>query len=188
MMEADDMFEIDSDSDANASNVPFQQSLYNDARHQMSRNAQGFANYSHPNGFNQNYEAFPGALRSNSHLHDAPLTVPYRFDQPTVIKSDAMANSSTDMGSSTEDESKPKGGDRPFKCDYEGCKKAYKNPGGLKYHSLHGHSLDSGDVEMNKMIDKPYQCTITDCGKRYKNLNGLKVWIFIFCFNHKSII
>ncbi len=65
--------------------------------------------------------------------------------------------------------------DRPYKCKIPGCNKAYKNPGGLKYHMHHGHCEDTGDPEMNNIIHKPYQCTVLECGKRYKNLNGLKV-------------
>ena len=65
--------------------------------------------------------------------------------------------------------------DRPYKCKVTGCYKAYKNPGGLKYHMQHGHCEDTGDPEMNNIIHKPYQCTVPECGKRYKNLNGLKV-------------
>jgi hypothetical protein len=30
-------------------------------------------------------------------------------------------------------------GTRPYKCKINGCPKAYKNPGGLKYHMQHGH-------------------------------------------------
>ncbi|KAJ3179263.1 hypothetical protein HDU85_004954 [Gaertneriomyces sp. JEL0708] len=67
--------------------------------------------------------------------------------------------------------------DRPYKCKVHGCTKAYKNPGGLKYHMQHGHCEDTGDPEMNNIIHKPYQCTVPDCGKRYKNLNGLKYHI-----------
>ncbi|KAJ3158932.1 hypothetical protein HDU86_002101 [Geranomyces michiganensis] len=67
--------------------------------------------------------------------------------------------------------------DRPYKCKMAGCSKAYKNPGGLKYHMQHGHCEDTGDPEMNNIIHKPYQCTVPDCGKRYKNLNGLKYHI-----------
>lgn len=70
--------------------------------------------------------------------------------------------------------------DRPYKCKVAGCTKAYKNPGGLKYHMQHGHCEDTGDPEMNNIIHKPYQCTVPDCGKRYKNLNGLKVCIHLF--------
>ncbi|KAJ3036882.1 Transcriptional regulator of ribosomal biogenesis proteins [Rhizophlyctis rosea] len=67
--------------------------------------------------------------------------------------------------------------DRPYKCKVVGCYKAYKNPGGLKYHMQHGHCEDTGDPEMNNIIHKPYQCTVPECGKRYKNLNGLKYHI-----------
>lgn len=72
--------------------------------------------------------------------------------------------------------------DRPYKCKIMGCTKAYKNPGGLKYHMQHGHCEDTGDPEMNNIIHKPYQCTVPDCGKRYKNLNGLKVCL-LFDYN-----
>lgn len=67
--------------------------------------------------------------------------------------------------------------DRPYRCKVAGCAKAYKNPGGLKYHMQHGHCQDTGDPEMNNIIHKPYQCTVPDCQKRYKNLNGLKVFL-----------
>jgi uncharacterized Zn-finger protein len=66
--------------------------------------------------------------------------------------------------------------DRPYKCKITGCNKAYKNPGGLKYHMQHGHCEDTGDPELNNVMHKPYQCTVQDCQKRYKNLNGLKVF------------
>lgn len=74
--------------------------------------------------------------------------------------------------------------DRPYKCKIKGCSKAYKNPGGLKYHMQHGHCRDTGDPEMNNIMHKPYQCTVPDCGRRYKNLNGLKVCFFLLnlCF------
>lgn len=77
--------------------------------------------------------------------------------------------------------------DRPYKCKIAGCNKAYKNPGGLKYHLHHGHCEDTGDPEMNNIMHKPYQCTVIDCGKRYKNLNGLKVVAF-YVFLTSSII
>ncbi|KAJ3219026.1 hypothetical protein HDU67_003016 [Dinochytrium kinnereticum] len=69
------------------------------------------------------------------------------------------------------------GGERPYRCKVDGCGKAYKNPGGLKYHVLHGHAEDTGDPEINNIIQKPYLCTVPECGKRYKNLNGLKYHI-----------
>jgi hypothetical protein len=83
-------------------------------------------------------------------------------------------------------------GTRPYKCKINGCPKAYKNPGGLKYHMQHGHcqgnfliSIDTGDPDLNQIMHKPYQCTVDNCGKRYfiyfkfsyKNLNGLKYHI-----------
>ncbi|KAJ3192200.1 hypothetical protein HK101_006911 [Irineochytrium annulatum] len=63
---------------------------------------------------------------------------------------------------------------RKYRCMVEGCEKTYKNPGGLKYHSIHGHAEDTGDPELNMVMQRPYQCTVVECGKRYKNLNGLK--------------
>ncbi|KAJ3117651.1 hypothetical protein HDU96_006081 [Phlyctochytrium bullatum] len=68
-------------------------------------------------------------------------------------------------------------GDRPYRCRVEGCSKAYKNPGGLKYHMVHGHAEDTGDPEINTIIQKPYLCPVPACEKRYKNLNGLKYHI-----------
>ncbi|KAI8847202.1 hypothetical protein BC829DRAFT_434057 [Chytridium lagenaria] len=67
--------------------------------------------------------------------------------------------------------------DRPYRCRVDGCVKAYKNPGGLKYHMVHGHAEDTGDPEMNHIIQKPYLCPVAACEKRYKNLNGLKYHI-----------
>ncbi|KAI8065906.1 hypothetical protein BC940DRAFT_347805 [Gongronella butleri] len=63
--------------------------------------------------------------------------------------------------------------DKPYKCEVQGCDKAYKNANGLKYHKEHGHC----SIEEDNDVPKPYQCTIGDCGKRYKNLNGLKYHI-----------
>eukprot|EP00123_Amoebidium_parasiticum_P006679 comp17575_c1_seq2/m.17199 comp17575_c1_seq2/g.17199 ORF comp17575_c1_seq2/g.17199 comp17575_c1_seq2/m.17199 type:complete len:122 (-) comp17575_c1_seq2:706-1071(-) len=57
--------------------------------------------------------------------------------------------------------------DRPYVCPVPGCGKRYKNPNGIKYHSLHGHT---GDVEAKK----PFRCHMFGCGKRYKNSSGLK--------------
>ncbi|KAF9927967.1 hypothetical protein BGZ67_007223 [Mortierella alpina] len=87
------------------------------------------------------------------------------------------------------------GENKPYRCAVPGCDKAYKNPNGLKYHNLHGHSSSSsssssatssscagsgdgtvtGDGE--GVENKPYVCTFLECGKRYKNLNGLKYHI-----------
>ncbi|KAI8984403.1 hypothetical protein BDF20DRAFT_387455 [Mycotypha africana] len=67
------------------------------------------------------------------------------------------------------------GQDRPYKCPIRGCDKAYKNPNGLKYHQMHGHTEEESDAERD--AQKPYVCTIGYCNKRYKNLNGLKYHI-----------
>ena len=66
---------------------------------------------------------------------------------------------------------------RPFKCSFEGCLKAYKNRGGLKYHMRYGHCEETGDPHKDSILHKPYECTVDKCGKRYKNLNGLKYHI-----------
>lgn len=68
--------------------------------------------------------------------------------------------------------------DKPYKCNYPGCDKAYKNANGLKYHNAHGHcdeNQDSLDIHVRMM--KPYVCNFESCYKRYKNLNGLKYHI-----------
>ncbi|KAF9277927.1 Transcriptional regulator of ribosomal biogenesis proteins [Mortierella alpina] len=82
------------------------------------------------------------------------------------------------------------GENKPYRCAVPGCDKAYKNPNGLKYHNLHGHSSSSvtssscagsGDAtgagDGDGAENKPYVCTFLECGKRYKNLNGLKYHI-----------
>ncbi|KAF9899538.1 hypothetical protein BX616_002967 [Lobosporangium transversale] len=69
------------------------------------------------------------------------------------------------------------GADKPYRCNVNGCDKAYKNPNGLKYHNQHGHSVQPGSTEDEKAGSKPYRCTFMDCGKCYKNLNGLKYHI-----------
>jgi hypothetical protein len=69
------------------------------------------------------------------------------------------------------EEDDDKNHERPYVCTVPGCGKSYKNPNGLKYHTLHGHGLSSKDT------DKPHRCTVFGCGKRYKNPNGLKYHI-----------
>jgi hypothetical protein len=104
-----------------------------------------------------------------------PQTFPLVMDGPTQyvkngeeVKDSPMEVEEEPMTTTVKD-------DRPYKCKVGGCNKAYKNPGGLKYHMQHGHCEDTGDPEMNNIIHKPYQCTVLECQKRYKNLNGLKV-------------
>ncbi|KAI8919454.1 hypothetical protein DFJ77DRAFT_278639 [Powellomyces hirtus] len=92
------------------------------------------------------------------------------FDSPLIAQQSTLSFDAMSLDDSPRD-------DRPYKCKVHGCTKAYKNPGGLKYHMQHGHCEDTGDPEMNNIIHKPYQCTVPDCGKRYKNLNGLKYHI-----------
>ncbi|KAJ3019029.1 hypothetical protein HKX48_002464 [Thoreauomyces humboldtii] len=127
----------------------------------------------------------PASLTSQSiaaALNIQPLTMPSppsltsalsNVDSPLVAQSSAI---SIDGMSVTSEDALPRD-DRPYKCKVAGCAKAYKNPGGLKYHMQHGHCEDTGDPEMNNIIHKPYQCTVPECGKRYKNLNGLKYHI-----------
>lgn len=69
------------------------------------------------------------------------------------------------------------GMDKPYKCTVKGCDKAYKNPNGLKYHQMHGHSEEDALSDAERDAQKPYMCTIGYCNKRYKNLNGLKYHI-----------
>ncbi|KAG1443078.1 hypothetical protein G6F56_010806 [Rhizopus delemar] len=69
------------------------------------------------------------------------------------------------------------GQDKPYKCQIAGCDKAYKNPNGLKYHQMHGHTEEDALSEAEREAQKPYVCTIGYCNKRYKNLNGLKYHI-----------
>lgn len=67
--------------------------------------------------------------------------------------------------------------EKPYKCSYPGCDKAYKNPNGLKYHNIHGHNDGEDDLDMAVRMMKPYVCSFDNCMKRYKNLNGLKYHI-----------
>ncbi|KAJ1557542.1 Transcriptional regulator of ribosomal biogenesis proteins [Cladochytrium tenue] len=83
--------------------------------------------------------------------------------------------------------------ERPFRCRQPGCGKAYKNPGGLKYHMKNGHGGGGGAAAgVGGLMDedggiagggdpaaavKPYLCPVPECAKRYKNLNGLKYHI-----------
>ncbi|KAJ1562809.1 hypothetical protein HK096_002466 [Nowakowskiella sp. JEL0078] len=105
-----------------------------------------------------------------------PLPMPHHFDPHMMEQMPKIIRSGSD--GIDIDEGKDKD-DRPHKCKIAGCTKAYKNPGGLKYHMQHGHCEDTGDPEMNNIIHKPYQWydPVPDCGKRYKNLNGLKYHI-----------
>ncbi|KAI7861189.1 hypothetical protein BDC45DRAFT_493755 [Circinella umbellata] len=67
--------------------------------------------------------------------------------------------------------------ERPYKCQVDGCDKAYKNANGLKYHKAHGHCHEKQEDENELNAKKPYRCSIGICNKRYKNLNGLKYHI-----------
>ncbi|KAJ3286504.1 hypothetical protein HK104_008996 [Borealophlyctis nickersoniae] len=114
-------------------------------------------------------------------LLNVPTTIPnlseLPFDAAAAIAVGAATIGPDGMVIMDDGNSSSSRDDRPYKCQVAGCTKAYKNPGGLKYHMQHGHCEDTGDPEMNNIIHKPYQCTVPDCGKRYKNLNGLKYHI-----------
>ncbi|KAI8912489.1 hypothetical protein EDD86DRAFT_112107 [Gorgonomyces haynaldii] len=105
---------------------------------------------------------------------EQPQTIPINTEGPTNVIHD---DEPMELDEPKEEEVSNEKEERPYKCKVAGCSKAYKNPGGLKYHMQHGHCEDTGDPEMNNIIHKPYQCTVPDCGKRYKNLNGLKYHI-----------
>lgn len=169
IFELDEM-EVDTSSDMD--NSSFQQSLYDDV-YTSTRQS-------------QDYTLLRKALKSESRaaVDVAPLTIPYRFDIPTIILTGSDHDMFTD--SSADEESK-RNEDRPFRCDVEGCIKAYKNLGGLKYHSLNGHAKDSGDARRNLILEKPFECMVEDCGRRYKNVNGLKVTIFSLLYSPCSI-
>jgi hypothetical protein len=106
-----------------------------------------------------------------SPITSTPTTPSYgRHSNPLLLSLDGVLNFQQQQLQHQEDKD-----DRPYKCKVPGCTKAYKNPGGLKYHMQHGHCEDTGDPEINNLIHKPYQCSVPDCGRRYKNMNGLKV-------------
>lgn len=68
--------------------------------------------------------------------------------------------------------------EKPYRCTFPGCDKAYKNPNGLKYHNLHGHcGGEDEELDLASRLMKPYVCNFKSCFKRYKNLNGLKYHI-----------
>eukprot|EP00124_Ichthyophonus_hoferi_P002084 Ihof_evm5s130 gene=Ihof_evmTU5s130 len=56
---------------------------------------------------------------------------------------------------------------KPYVCPMPGCGKRYKNPNGIKYHAVHGHTDQA-------LLKKPYKCKVVGCGKRYTNVSGLK--------------
>lgn len=97
-----------------------------------------------------------------NHILNMTTTIP-GFDG-VDIRHDEVASLLEDIGKTSSI------GDKPYRCRISGCDKAYKNPNGLKYHNLHGHS----SVTEESTESKPYVCTFLDCGRRYKNLNGLK--------------
>ncbi|KAJ3094935.1 hypothetical protein HDU97_007431 [Phlyctochytrium planicorne] len=107
-----------------------------------------------------------------------PNIADYSIEDPDVIENggNSRDSGSGSLGNESDDGSGNRE-DRPYRCRMNGCSKAYKNPGGLKYHMMHGHAEDTGDPEINNIIQKPYLCPVASCEKRYKNLNGLKYHI-----------
>lgn len=53
-------------------------------------------------------------------------------------------------------------GEKPFKCEYEGCDRRFANSSDRKKHS-HVHTSD-----------KPYNCRISGCDKSYTHPSSLR--------------
>ncbi|KAI9351149.1 hypothetical protein DFJ73DRAFT_760217 [Zopfochytrium polystomum] len=130
------------------------------------------------------FDPFGGTPRAHQKLrldHSADLTLAAHTN--TKIKPEAMLDGSVapelgkQLSPPTDAEDPSNADDRPFKCRVNGCSKAYKNPGGLKYHMRNGHAQELDDAELNLIVQKPYECPVPECAKRYKNLNGLKYHI-----------
>lgn len=88
----------------------------------------------------------------------------------STLKPSKKPSFSSQNGGHDSDDDSSKG--RPYVCKVEGCGKSYKNPNGLKYHTLHGHEREGQESEQ-----KPHCCPYVGCPKRYKNPNGLKYHI-----------
>ena len=159
-------FELDSMNTFDTLNhFDLQQSLYNDAQNNTCFSSS--SSISTPFSPTTHHHA----LKSTK-VYPPTTTIPNRFDLPTVIPERREEDAQTQIESSTDDEKKEK----PFKCNFKGCDKGYKNPGGLKYHLQNGHVGSSDEVDLS--IQRPFQCNIEKCVKRYKNSNGLKVCIY----------
>lgn len=126
--------------------------------------------------------AFANAPADNSLqlIHSALSST---LNPPKTSNSKKNGRSSNESGGGSEEDdgsstnggngsTSARGGGRPYICQVSGCGKTYKNPNGLKYHSLHGHDRDGKDT-----VEKPHRCPFSNCAKRYKNPNGLKYHI-----------
>ncbi|KAI9480902.1 MAG: hypothetical protein EXX96DRAFT_564654 [Benjaminiella poitrasii] len=103
--------------------------------------------------------------------------LPALINHPSVINGSSLQESLDFFKTEALYQTCDDGQDKPYKCPINGCDKAYKNPNGLKYHQMHGHSEEDKLSEAERDAQKPYMCTIGYCNKRYKNLNGLKYHI-----------
>ncbi|KAI7906629.1 uncharacterized protein BX663DRAFT_466697 [Cokeromyces recurvatus] len=103
--------------------------------------------------------------------------LPALANHPSVINGSSLQESLNYFKNEALYQTCDDGQDKPYKCPIKGCDKAYKNPNGLKYHQMHGHSEEDKLSEAERDAQKPYMCTIGYCNKRYKNLNGLKYHI-----------
>uniref|UniRef100_A0A8C7BEF9 C2H2-type domain-containing protein n=1 Tax=Neovison vison TaxID=452646 RepID=A0A8C7BEF9_NEOVI len=63
----------------------------------------------------------------------------------------------------------PKGGEKPFKCEFDGCDRKFANSSDRKKHS-HVHTSD-----------KPYYCKIRGCDKSYTHPSSLRKHMKIHC-------
>eukprot|EP00158_Paraphelidium_tribonemae_P001924 Partr_v1_DN24959_c0_g1_i1_m45294 putative JAZF zinc finger 1 len=125
----------------------------------------------------EEYERGGKRLRMMTDIHDYGRSSDEEVDVVTVEQSSGAAESSKKDSIEFYDENGSRV-DKPYRCSFPGCEKSYKNPNGLKYHNLHGHSgIEDDDSDYAARLMKPYVCNYAQCFKRYKNLNGLKYHI-----------
>ncbi|KAJ1928463.1 Transcriptional regulator of ribosomal biogenesis proteins [Tieghemiomyces parasiticus] len=109
--------------------------------------------------------------KSKSRKRAAPDSA--RGPRPAKKLAGARSGASTPRAAGSDSESGAEPAtprEKPYRCPVEGCGKSYKNPNGLKYHNLHGHtSTVDGEA-----TPRPFTCNFDSCDKAYKNLNGLK--------------
>lgn len=60
-------------------------------------------------------------------------------------------------------------GEKPFKCEHEGCDRRFANSSDRKKHS-HVHTSD-----------KPYNCRISGCDKSYTHPSSLRKHMKVSC-------
>lgn len=63
-------------------------------------------------------------------------------------------------------------GEKPFKCEYEGCDRRFANSSDRKKHS-HVHTSD-----------KPYNCRISGCDKSYTHPSSLRKHMKVLYYQH----